>query len=713
MKRLISAVLASLMLLSATSCGNTEPKPAVSVTASAGTEKYVTLFEERADVMPDSLVLATGDDAAAYGVDVSSFVDDEGYTIRANNGDVVILAKTAAGIDRGVRHITTYGNFDSYTFTYGEDYRVRNLTVMGKPIGDFAVVRPDDADTAMCYATDELVNYMSRATGVTLPVYSVSEYAADQDAPGNKIELIIDYPGHGDESFSIDVKENGDIDILCGRYRGALYGVYGLLEDIGWRFTYDGTEYVYESDSLNITEEADCTELPGIANRNASEFYSLHNVKQKMHIGGVSGAESSATYGFYGLVPKACHGLQNQNINWQGTSFSGFNGAAQPCFTDETVIEAIEYHYRSYIEAQLAAGKIPGYDLTYIDVSQYDTIYTGFCNCRGCMDVMKEEGTQGGIMLRMVNHMADVAAEYSPDIHVLMLAYCGTNKPPLKEVPRDNVRIAYAFYIADSSRPYICSNHNINDTNCPQNVLYYEEFEAWKKICKPENLQVWYYSFNCSEIGCEIPCFDTAFGDVKYLIESGIDCVMFCEGYNNDRLLMTALAELAWDRDMTEAEYYEMVAECFDVFYGDGGKYVWECIQILLRAGDRGGCWTNFDDSPDEKLDFSYLTANFDYIMGLFDTALRVAETEEIANRIEVTKARLMYACLNASHESNYVNGTPEQRTLFEERYTEAHRLFKKHSIMVFDNYSTKVFVPDEIDFTRTPSDHWLESLKK
>jgi len=707
MKRLISAVLVSLMLLSGVACGRTVPDTANSVTASAGTEKYVTLFEERTETMPDSLVLATGEDATAYGVDVSAFVDDEGYTVRANDGDVVILAKTAAGIDRGVRHITAYGNYENYTFTYGEDYRVRNLTVMGKPIEDFAIVRPDDADASMCYATEELVKYVRLATGVTLPIYSKGDYTAD----GNKIELIIDYPGHDDEAFSVDVKENGDIDILCGRYRGGLYGVYGLLEDIGWRYLADGTEYVYETDSLNLTEDLDRREEGAIPNRFSASFtchkYPLANgvrINAHYNIGG------DVKYGLYGITQPACHGLLAVT-DLRGADRNG----EQPCFTNEDGLDGIEEYFRGQIEARLAAGAVVGRDFNFIDVSQFDTMPTGFCMCTECMRVLGEEGSHAGAVLRMTNRMADMAAEYDPNLGVLMLAYCGTNKPPRVTVPRENVKIAYCFYIgADNGN--ICTNHKITDENCIRNATYYNEYEGWKKICAPNSLQAWYYPFNAYEIACHVYCFDTAFADMKYLIESGTNCVMLCDEYLGDPkvecIWLTILNELMWDGDMTEEEYLAKVEEYYSIYYGKGGKYVLEYTNTLLKAGDLMGCWTNFDNNARDMFSYGYMANNFDYMMRLFDIALKYAESEAQQNRIEIMKAQMMYVCINATHESDYVNGTAEQRALFEERYTEMHGLYKKHSIVVYDALPL-VYVPNEIDFSRKPEDHWSEGITR
>ena len=708
MKKFLSLVLVSGMLLSAVACGMTETAE-ISSSASAGMEKYVTLFEERVEAMPTSLTIAVGDDAAAYGVDVDKFIDNEGYTVRASEGDVVILAKSAAGADRAVRHFTNYGNYDNYSFTYGEGYKVKNLTVMGKPIEGFAVVRPDDADEAMRYATDELVRYVRSATGVTLPVYSATDYAADAGAPANAITLAIDYPALGDEAFTIDVKADGNIDILCGRYRGGLYGVYGLLRDMGWRFIADGTEYVYESEGLDITEDCDRTEEAAVANRFASAFPLRYDnsiaPRLNMHGRYLNGAQTSK-YGFYGIVAEACHGLDTHNIDWQDT-YAGFTATYnQPCFTNEDVLQAIEDHYRAYIERELAAGKVIGRELSYVDVAQFDTGAGGFCLCSDCIAVLAEEGGHSGAVLRMTNRIADIAAEYDPDLPVLMLAYAGTNKPPKVTVPRDNVKISYCFYVG-AATGFFCSNHNIYDENCENNRGYYDEFESWKKICGADKLQVWYYPLNCYEIAVQIPTFDVIYGDMKYFIESEIDCIMFCEEFNNDDILLTLLCDLMWYGDMTEEEYWERVQEYFNIYYGDGGQYVYEYICELMAAADKSGCFTNFATRVAGKLDYSYMASRFEYMVGLFDTALKYAETEEIANRIEMIKARMLYACINAAHESCYVNGTAEQRAIFEERYTEMHRLFKKYSIKVFDDYTAKLYAPDEIDFTKTPTEHW------
>ena len=243
MRKILSLALAGITAVSVlVSCSN--PSAESSFTASEEMTKYETLIKDRFGITSDSLVIATGDEGAKYGVDTDKFIDDEGYTIRASDGDVVIIGKTGAGIDRAVRQFTNYGNLEDYTFTYGEGYRVKKLTVNGNDILDYAVVYPNDADECMLFATDELVKYIELTCGTVLPKYSADMYASAESKPAHTIALSMDYPTLGDEAFTINVKDDGNIDILCGRYRGGLYGVYDLLKDMGWRFLSDGTEYL-------------------------------------------------------------------------------------------------------------------------------------------------------------------------------------------------------------------------------------------------------------------------------------------------------------------------------------------------------------------------------------------------------------------------------------------------------------------------------------
>ena len=718
LRRSISFLLASLTAASVfAGCSATENSN--SVTASDGADKYVSFLEERLDVMPDSLVIASGDDTAAYGVDATGFADSEGYTIRANGGDVVILGKTDAALDRAVRQFANYGNPDNYTFTYGEGYRIKSLTINGNDISEYAIIRPDDSDECMRYATDELVKYINIACGTTLPIYTAGGYSAAADKPQRTITLTVDFPGHGDEAFSINVKDDGNVEMLCGRYRGGLYGVYGLLQDMGWRFIGDDIQYLYEADHVDLTSAINRTEDATVPYRTITE-YSVYDfaVGSRLNLHGRYPTEAAKSkYGYYGIIYEADHGLQvdYDKIDW-ADKYAGIKAEnKQPCFTDEDILQGIEDYYRNLIETNLANGLTPDNEFKYIDVAQFDN--GTFCTCNECLKVLSVEKSNSGAVLRMTNRMAEMAAEYDSRISVLMLAYNGTNKAPAVTKPLDNVKIAYCFYLRGGKAFAACSNHTIAGGECDYinsgyfNNGFYEEFEEWKAICGSDNLQVWYYPLNMYEVGFQLPTFDTLYADLQYITNSNINTIILCSRHNNDTILMSVAAKILWDNSITEDEYWNLVKEYFFLVYGSAGDILYEYTMMIQKAGDMAGCWCTFHSDVVEMVDNQYIRSNFDYMTEMLDHALRLAETETIQSRIEATKAKLFYLGITITHEERYVNGTEEQRALIEEQYRWMHEMFLKHNIPVYDDYSVKYYPPAEIDFDRTPSEHWFGTV--
>ena len=227
MKKLLSIIMCALMLIAAlASCA-----PAKSDSQSSSgdeTAKYTAYLEERLEDAPGkkpaSLVIETAENSEAYGVDMTAFSDD-GYLTRAEYGEVVILGKTDAGLDRAVRDYVKNGNPNDYFTVYGEGYRVKKLTVAGNDISEYAVIRDDNADECNTFASSELVSYIEKTCGAVLPEYTASEYAAASDKPQRTITLTVDYPALGDEAFRIEIGGDGNITIAGGRYRGGGYRV--------------------------------------------------------------------------------------------------------------------------------------------------------------------------------------------------------------------------------------------------------------------------------------------------------------------------------------------------------------------------------------------------------------------------------------------------------------------------------------------------------
>ena len=709
MRKIIRTAAAALVAASLASCA-IAPNGAGTSSASAVTSARAWLEEKLGGETPSELIVDVSDGEGRYGVDMSDFEDD-GYYIRAEGGEVVILGATDAALDRAVRKYAKCGNPDDYEFAYHEGYRVKRLTVCGEDISAFAIIVDDDADEAMRYAASELSKYVEKACGAKLAVFTATKYAAIENAP-KPIRLTVDYPALGDEAFKILVSEDGpSIEISGGRYRGCMYGVYGLLEDMGWRFLcspndYEASaeiDYLYESEHVDLTSALDREESPAIGYRLIHGLpHNSPTIREKYRAAG-------GRIGAYGYTGIACHGLDS--YKWLDEEKLHPNPYTQPCFSDPDVIECVCENAVAEVARRLEAGQQIGREIVTIDVAQYDT--TSFCSCKRCKDIEKVEGGRTGPVIRFTNAVADALNEEYPGVSVSMLAYAGTNAPPWVTKPRDNVRISYAIYIG--AKDTTCSAHNVSGENCDTgryNNYYWKELEGWAAICSNRNLDLWYYPFNCGGVAAYSPMTDVHYENLKILTSGQINGIHldddnWSQGITLDPLLSYVGSKMLWNPDITKDEYDALVAEWFDIIYGEAGDLVYTHMRQMEIAGHRTGCWCAFDSEVYEKLDYGYLAEHFDEWWDMYLLARDAAESARELEYVERYFAGVLFMGVGITHEARYLNGSEAERAEFAERYTEMYRLFRKYRLMVFNNYSFQTYAPDELVLDDNPFDTW------
>ena len=132
---------------------------------------------------------------------------------------------------------------------------------------DCTVVVPENASPAVRFAAGEFREYVKRMTGVVLPL------STDAERPPGKAVLIgdgIDIPALGDEGFRI-VAEGDRLSVLGSGPRGALYGVYELLERFGGCGWFSpNCEVVPAIDSFVVPGGFDETQKPAFISRTTS-----------------------------------------------------------------------------------------------------------------------------------------------------------------------------------------------------------------------------------------------------------------------------------------------------------------------------------------------------------------------------------------------------------------------------------------------------------
>ena len=349
---------------------------------------------------------------------------------------------------------------------YAEDAAVKSVTVDGTDLAAFHILYSEDDGASVKTAANELAKYIKLATGLDLPV------TTDASADGKRIAITTTEEDTENYAYKSD---EGGVTISGGRTRGALYGVYGFLEDeIGLRFLTADTDYVIPSDGIVIENldysyeqyfEYRCVYWweymkPETASKrmlNATEHWGVETPEE---LGGEIGYDKDY------FVHTICRLGEIESSD------------GQPCFCDEELYQTVLKNVRAILEAKP--------DTKIISVSQEDG--TGeqrpFCKCEKCREVLREEKSHMGALLRFINRLAEEIEPDYPDVLISTLAYNDSFRAPKVTVPRDNVIIRICTNIG-------CKFHPIIDESCTGNKALGNGIKGWGEVC--DRIYIWDY----------------------------------------------------------------------------------------------------------------------------------------------------------------------------------------------------------------------------
>ena len=703
MKRIVSCVLAAVCAAGLCAC-SVPGKAAPSVTSSAGLEKYASWLGEKVGDTANVFV-GDADDAARYGIDMGCFLT-EGYVIRCEGDEVVIFGADEVGVDRAVRDYAHHAGEVGYEATYNEGCRVKRMTLAGYDIGEYDIVIPEDADECVRFAAENLRDYTKKACGAELEIVTESS--------GRAIEFVPDPDGMlGDEGFIIRTGD-GNAQIVCGRYRGALWGAMEFLEKYeGWRFVPlpdtslpSGTgwvDYLYESEHVDIPAGIEDRQTPAITSRGSlgNGFGSSDSPNEyKIKYTGTS-VRGNAKYGGYGIMDTACHGLQN----WWDVPLVKYSEKGQPCYLLDDNIEMIADHVRLDARNALKAGKVIGRDLVAVDISQPDNI--SFCECKDCRKMFQKEGTHAASVITMANAVGEDIEKDYPELWLHVFAYYGTNTPPAKVRPGENVAVSYCFYIStDMYKTRICMSHPFDGSECEldRHKQFGRDFEKWCEISS--RVDVWYYGEDY------YPCFPTPdagvilYENMRYLAKHGAYGVFYLDGEEYFGVMETYLAiRLMWDPDVSKEEFFGMMREYLMIVYGEkAGEDVYDYCVMWDRSGRTVGCSASLISPPTYKADAAYYADNYDKMVWLFEDAIENAET----GYIEAQLAKLSLHMDLMGIESSWDG---PDTAFVGERYKVLYDRARRYGFRL--NSSGDNFPADGMDFTKRPSYYYMGENKK
>ncbi len=501
----------------------------------------------------------------------------------------------------------------------------QNFTINGKK--GYQIVIPAQADSLTLKAANELQFYLTKLPDADLPVVLESKYKGDKGI----------YIGHTNYAKSLDInfnqletdgyafKQNKQNFIIAGgSEKGPLYGVYDLLQSLGFRkYTYD---YTYIPKVNSITLPKDTVVIPKIKFREVffndayePDFFNWH--KLDAH---------SETWGYWvhtfnSLVPPAIYGEVHPEYYsfWDGKRHSG--EGSQLCLSNPEVFDILITNLRKEI------AKKPL--MKYWSVSQNDN--ENPCQCIACRKLNNKYGGAPDKHSGSIIHFVNKVARGFPDKTISTLAYWYSREAPENIDPEPNVNIM------------LCNIESTRQKPVPQtDPEFAKALEDWGKLAK--SIIIWDYTVQFHNLVSPFPNLHTLKPNIKFFTDNNVT-EMFEQGDRNTvkggnmvELKTYLLAKLLWNPD---ADDEAIIDDFVHGYYGNAGPYIRQYIDTMRNALLASGQHLEIFGSPKDAKD-TYLNAEMmaEYKSLLEKAEEAVAKDPELLKRVQRAKLPIMFA---------------------------------------------------------------------
>ena len=426
------------------------------------------------------------------------------------------------------------------------------VTLVKNNQSDYEIVLPENADTTIQKAADQLQTYLEKISGVKIDVID------EPDANVEKKKIFVG--GRNNDAlspYSIIVKNEGEnLIVTGGNSESVLYAVYEFLEKFAnCKWYSPDVEKIPESKNVSISVPLDYSYTPEITTRTVHSrlFYENHDFADKMKV---------THDAFPGYVPTARVHTFNRFLPAKNFFEShpeyyalrnGKRQHTQLCLTNKEVLrlvtDSVAVWFERYPDAQV------------ISVSQDDNTLN--CQCDNCRTIDEEEGSASGTMIRFVN---DVAANF-PYRTISTLAYQYTRKPS-KTKPADNVLITLCSIECDRSAPI--------EEKCTD---FAADLIGWKE--KTDHIRIWDYTTQFTNFLAPFPNILTLQPNIRFFRDNHATWVFEQHSHNPSELfeLRSYLtAKLLWNPDLAADE---IITDFVNGYYEEAGVFVKRYIDLI------------------------------------------------------------------------------------------------------------------------------------
>lgn len=462
------------------------------------------------------------------------------------------------------------------------------IKINGVPIEKYGIVIPRDADETVITAKDELSEYIRKACGCELPVFTDGEQA--------EYEIVLDKCDRGMSAYALIpalknndgfvIKSEGKRLLIAGKESaGTLYGVYDFLErflGVEW-FTPEiesvepeprdiRADIVYDFPcKIRIVHAHNMWDEKFRARKRLS--FTVGETNNKLAYGNLRGVEFAFSWGLFGhtfevLLPYKQYFTAHPEWFSFAEGRYGEEGRHQICLTNPEVFDIVLKNVLGYLKTHPTC-KI-------ISVSQNDSyadFADNYCRCDGCMAVAEREQSYAGVNLEFVNRIAAEVEKHYPDVLVHTFCYKYTSEPPRFIKPRDNVLVQ------------LCINVDYGVSLTDEKGKETKEYvDKWRAISK--NLYLWTYPCFHAMYALPMGNFKTIYENTQYLYKSNVYGIFqqengdyfpgnFCD------LRFYLLSKLFVRPEMTFEEYKAYAKKFLSAVYGNAAEYIYEYIELL------------------------------------------------------------------------------------------------------------------------------------
>ena len=462
------------------------------------------------------------------------------------------------------------------------------LAARGRPAA-YTIVRPAQASASEVYAAEELRDGLARATGVTLPITADDRPLPDKAivvgaaACARAAAFAPDLAARlGEDGFRLEVRGTR-LFVYGSAARGALYGVYALLEGhAGCRWYASWHARCPPRAQVAVPDDLAETQVPAFAMREPYWYDVLEHpaFAARLRVNSRSWRTMDARYGGnpfrFGGGLGSCHTFNalvppDEFFDAHPEYFSFEDGRrvkhpSQLCLTNPDVLRIVTERVLARIR------KDPG--AKFYGVSQNDWLH--YCRCDACRAVDEEEGSHAGTMVRFVNAVAEAVEKEFPDALIETLAYQYTRKPPKKTRLRHNVVPCLCTIECDFARPLDASAY-------PENVSFRDDIAGWSRMT--DQLYVWDYTTDFPNYALPFANVLTLQGNLKFFRAHGVREI-FAQGAYQGRhgdfaeLKAWLLAKWMWNPDLPPGP---LLDDFFSGYYGKGAPFVRAYFDELHR----------------------------------------------------------------------------------------------------------------------------------